>query len=254
MELLTTLIEPYPQDAGTTHSSELLAVASRAKGMAMHLISQSAVRDGNQNLETYMAEALGLGLHVVIQPIEREDGARVYCLYPEELWRVRAHASLSHAMDTFEHGWNPAVEAIQSSLLGYTDDQVRAWQAELARKRAPSGATVFLLLSEHDRASVARTGSRCLPPDATGVIAFAPTNRVRLRESAWSLVGDRCIARCGVTLAGHELLFERPLADPLAVTELDEAWIARFNAELRTNLEVLGADGWRPAQSGVASL
>ena len=256
---LSRLFEARPDGDGRrstpyrTLAAELEAVRSRRKAMSMFPFARpgdDAVDDAA--LRALVNAASARGLAVIVYPDELFGLPRGICAFVlplDQAWRVPALRALWQT--ALEGGaWSDAAERQTSALLGYGARERRAWMARARHRVAAWGArTIYTLLDRAGRRRVDELGRRCLGPAAAieGMTWFAHARGHAPKVHAARLApAGLAIARVGLEGAAYEALLggARPVRGVVSATA-DRRSAAAIAAGLRSNVELLGARGWR---------
>ncbi|MCB9560703.1 MAG: hypothetical protein H6709_20510 [Kofleriaceae bacterium] len=259
---LTALFEPTaaaPRAAAIPYRSldaELDAVRRRAKPIAWFASSRDDLADGG-DVAALIGPALDRGLAAIVHPDDASgavpgyDGVGVAVLHLDQAWRVQALRAL-WATALAHGGWTDAAEDQLGALLGYTPAQRAAWLADVRHRQAAWGCTtIYTLLTATQRARVRGLGQRCLgtPADLDGLAVFVHGRGHALRADAHRRIAPGLtIARVGVSRAAAAAIFGPPPARrPRGVVSANVTAevAATLNAELRSDVQLLGARGWR---------
>jgi hypothetical protein len=226
-----------------TLAEELDAVQSRRKAMSVFGTYAGRMPEFEDEI---LEQAFVRGLSVFLVPAAPDRRViSIFVLYPENAWRVLAHAALYEALEQGD-GWSRTVEALQSSLFGYTKAQRADWLRMLDRDR-PSEGMVHALLSRAQRRIVTRLGMRSFgPPEVVAELEiFAHPTHSRLKADAYRRVPrGTTLARVAIRGDLHGELFYRRDPRRVGVHKLTIAQAERFNGAQRTNIQFLTARGW----------
>ena len=261
---LSRLFEARPDGDGRrsapyrTLAAELDAVRSRRKAMSMFPLARPGDDAGDDaHLRELMNAATARGLAVMVYPDELFGLPRGVCAFVlplDQAWRVPALLALWQA--ALEGGpWSDAAERQTSLLLGYGGRERRAWIARTRHRVAAWGArTVYTLLDRAGRRRIDELGRRCFGAAAAieGMAFFAHERGHALKAHATRLApAGLAIARAGLDGAAYEALLgaARPVRGVVSATA-DRRSAAAIAAGLRSNVELLGARGWRQAARG----
>jgi hypothetical protein len=170
----------------------------------------------------------------------------MFVLHPDQIWRVPAHIALMNSSRA--HRWSDGQEALHSALLGYDREETSRWLCHVNHTQAGWGCgTLYLLMSERQRASLARACMRCFPeealaPEAT-VVKFQGQSKVP--KSVSELPGDIVIARLGVSWSFIRTRFGGLLKRDVAVRVLTPKDAHDLNCALESKIEVWTSSGWK---------
>ncbi|HWU85641.1 MAG TPA: hypothetical protein VN253_00090 [Kofleriaceae bacterium] len=239
-----------------TLAAELDAVRSRRKAMSMFPFDRpGASAEDDADLRALMNAASARGLAVIVHPDELFGLPRGMCAFVlplDQAWRVPALLALWQT--ALEGGaWSDAAERQTSFLLGYGDRERRAWMARTRHRVAAWGArTIYTLLDGAGRRRIDELGRRCLGPAAAieGMTFFAHARgHALVPDAARRAPAGHAIARVGVEAAAYDALLgrARPVRGVVSAIAGRRA-AAEIAAGLRSNVELLGARGWRSAR------
>jgi hypothetical protein len=231
---------PYPKE-----TDELDAVAAGKKAMSMFAWEPAG---GGAELLEMLDRAFARGLTVALDR-SSDKAVRVFVLQQDQMWRVPAYTM--HWRSTFEHGkWTQAAEAHASALLGYTLAEREAWLQRLHWMQVGWGCkTIYTLLGDEQRSRVDELGHRAFGALEATTFFFHRSDHV-LRKTAHKIVpSSATLARVGVEHAFAASLFQMPKLrtgkpHSLVTGTVTPSLAKRFNAALRSAVELLGPRGW----------
>lgn len=242
---LSSLFEQqrFPRSHPTVRA-ELAAVRDRAKGIALEVWPRRGLEDDPDYLEL-LELAAELRLLVVHQRrgTGRDAEVFVYVLHADQHWRILAHQVLLDRYVQANGRWSDAAQVYQSTVLGYSEAQIREHLATLRHEHLGWGQqTVFALLDEARRATIARVHGRYLDPTLFegGLALFVAPNERVIRRDAHRRVGPRTLARLGV-----EWSWARATFGSNQIVTLEPRHADACNAALGDRVEALTDDGWR---------
>ena len=252
---LLSLFEPvHGRKYFDTLEDELRAIRDGTKAMSYFSFAAEETHPlafGEAHAEVH-AVAHALGLLVVDKPdIQFVRGKRfefvtVFVLKEADLWRVPAFEVLkaSPGGDANLREW------LRSSLLGYSDEQIREWLALLNRLSIRSGgASLYLLLGSRAHAEAQDLGMRSLPVSAAAadILAFrCPSDMDARPDAQSSLSDDTVLRRARVAFTFMSDLFgtiQTPKKGVESIRLTSELAI-KINQHLYTNLERLVDGVW----------
>lgn len=236
--------------------SSLDAVQARKKGMAFFSSVVSSLASPGSEMAEWLQLAFERKLLVVLEvdavpkwKLERQP-VHVFLSQPEELWRVPAFIGLWKT--AFADGrWSDGAENLMSYLLGYTEQQRKAW-LKMHREDKPAWtcATVYALLSKNQKKLVESLGRRCFGPTETleEIALFFHRGDVLKRDAHALVPEDQTLARVGLRWKEFHLLFgkfdsmkKRGLISKLVPKEMAPAISSAF----LSNIQFLTRSGWR---------
>lgn len=167
---------------------------------------------------------------------------RLYAL-KDEAWRIQAYLLLRKIED--RHPWNDALEWLEGSLLGYTDEQNDEWLAKRHERHAGWACiTLFATTTSQVLEEVAELGNRAFPKHILHHASFfaagcAPTRASLERAGLFSADSRRHMVRFGVTKEFFFDCLERIQADDLMLVSICKDVAAKdLNSALRTEIQV----------------
>jgi hypothetical protein len=222
-----------------------MAVSQRRKGISILEVSA----DNEEDAQEFEAQAHKFSLRT-----ERRYGVgpalsiRLFAFYSEEAWRIAAYQAFTAAPIR----WTESAEFLHSILLGYTSEQATRWIEGFSDRRASwYGETVFLAMSEKQKAATLGLYSRVLPCDhAQPMLAFLPPDEhLRMRLDAAQLIpADTAIARVSVDTFrfGITLLSSRYTGGPveLIFDSCTESIISKINTYMTSDIQFLTDGRW----------
>lgn len=234
---------------------ELEAVAAGAKAMSVFHFSHTSM-DTDPTYSKLKEIAARLDLSIVItdrnkaEPDHRLRTNDVFLTKPIELWRVSAYTTLKEVFERYE--WSDAAEHFESTLLGYSDEDIAKWLRVHSKSRIGwTGRTFYLLLQFAEAASVRSHAKRYLDPKiiAEPITVFFNRKHSLLREDTDCLLPEGlALARASVRHSFFRMLFGRRTApsepDVIAVLLTPEK-AEEMNSALESNFEFLEAGAWR---------
>jgi hypothetical protein len=248
-ELFEEDVRPSPED-----SSRLDRVAARQKAMEWATWPVRAIDECHEDYIDFVAAAAARGLTLFQVPdnsVPEYPAVRVYALHPENLWRASAHGALLE-VQLARPAWSVDAEEMQSYLLGYTEDERRAWHAYNDWRRLGwAGQTIYFLMKQQAQARITSLAGRCLDPsvgDRSVLIVLAVFGVCVKKDSLARLPSDTFMARAAVRHDVIPTLFgpagTRPSA-PIHTRLLSADTLDEINCALLSSLQFLTADGWR---------
>jgi hypothetical protein len=232
---------PYP-----TYLDELDATRAGQKGMTAFFWTREFVTDDG-SFVIFAEQIFDRGLTLVLDPDEvrekdrRHQQVTAFALQPDQLWRVPAY----RAHDDTRGTRTEASTRMQSHLLGYTEAQTRKWLAFERWREPERGHGVFALLTRDERARVDGLGRTSFgaPEDIAGMELFRHGRGHMVKRTAARLVPrGLTLARAGLSPWPFSRSSGRPVIDRWTVMR---KVAPRVSAALCTQVEFLGARGWR---------
>jgi hypothetical protein len=224
--------------------------------MSVYEWAISDIDDNSEYLDT-VNKALSAGLSVVNRSFRSNHDdlelVRTFVLYDTESWRIPAFVLIMRLLADSRYRWSDELERIVSWLLGYTDQQIEAWQAYQRRKRVGwSGQTIYFLVSNEDREAISDVGDRCFPPALRGecLEIFFASGHLIPRSDAHRIasLGNLQIGRVAVRQSLFKEIFKGkevqtgmlgPISGRLVVESLRD-----INSRLCSKIEFLSDSGW----------
>jgi hypothetical protein len=252
---LSALFEPREAINGfDTVEAELEAVRSKAKAMSVFTFSLSSLDD--QHFKRLLKLAFDLHLTVIqqVEHISREghtyEQIYTFVLQSTDAWRVPAYMLTRKALRSYP--WSDGAEFIESSLLGYSANEIESWMKRLkATQLSWTGKTFYLLMSHKQQELIAQTGMRCIEPQTLlePITAFYSRTKAVIKSDVYDLIQkNQIIGRVSVKESMFRLLFGNASADdnPDVVSALITPDVARsLNPALDSNFQFLQTGGWR---------
>jgi hypothetical protein len=251
---LSGLFEPGPKTRHFNNlKEELGAISSGEKAMSVFFFPRSAAE--TDHLKAIVAAALDLGLaviyHVERWPVENSlyEELYVFVLSKNQSWRIPSYMVTRRILR--EYRWSDGAEHLESFLLGYGEEDIKAWIAHKRNIRASwTGLTVYLLMPENQFRCIRDLGMRCLDPNSLceEVTAFFSRSNLALRRDWRALVPKgTVITRAAVKHAFFERLFGE--AQSWGPAEIVSSAITKelarlLNPALESNFQILDHDGW----------
>jgi len=168
---------------------------------------------------------------------------RFYAL-EDEAWRIPAYLLLKKVQD--KHPWNDALESLEGSLLGYTDEQNDEWLAKLYERHAGwACVTLYATTTVQILDEVAELGNRAFPKEILKHASLFAAERIPTRaslEKAGLFSGkSRChLVRFGVA---KEFFFDgfecTPSGDLTLVSIHKDVSAKDLNRALRTEIQII---------------
>ncbi len=167
---------------------------------------------------------------------------RFYAL-KDEAWRIPAFLLLNRIRD--KHPWNDALERLEGSLLGYTDQQTDEWLAKYYERSAGWAClTLYATVTSQVLDEVAELGNRAFPKSAEQASFFianrTPARATLEKAGLLSASDDRRLVRFGVT---KEFFFEclerTPSGDLILVSVRKGVTTRDLNDALRSDIQII---------------
>jgi hypothetical protein len=146
--------------------------------------------------------------------------------------------------------WSDGLEVLQSLLLGYTDDEIAEWlQRRHKRQVGDVGITVYLIMSDSQRANIRRLGDRCLDPSDVGtpMLLLYPNDTYIPKADLVNKMPDGMhISRMAITFPVLQLAFSNATTNGgLSTTELTESIAIAINRGIVDGLQFQYGDVWK---------
>jgi hypothetical protein len=168
--------------------------------------------------------------------------SRFYAL-KDEAWRIPAFMLLKKVQD--KHKWNDALERMEGSLLGYTDEQNDEWLARCRERAAGWGCmTLHALITSEALKEIEELGERAFPKDFLSKARLFTVERTPTR-SALEQAGLLSGANIHLIRFGVEWPFFRDSFEHTPSKGISPAWTRGkivtkdLNRALSTNIQVL---------------
>jgi hypothetical protein len=243
-ELFEERHPPCPPGYDTVEG-EIRAVHEGRKALAYQ--PDAAAFDDEESRDIHEL-AHSLGLAVLYAP-GRLGATCAYIGKPENLWRAWAHQALWTIVPN-TGGWNDGAEALESFLLGYSDEERATWMEYQRWTRLGwEGETLFFFLTDAQVEAMAPVSNRAFLPTvfAGGAVGVSPRGRALRRRHKGLVPGARRIVRAAVKREELGFLFYPGSADeeilPIAFT-LDENDATLLNKNLLSHVQVLRDLTW----------
>jgi hypothetical protein len=172
----------------------------------------------------------------------RRQGTRqfLYALRGQE-WRIEAYLHLTGAL---ERGpWNEQLEGILCRLLGYTEEETRAWIAHVKELRGGwGGVPLFLAFTSEDLIQVKKLGLKAIPIDFRGPKIFTGEGRLADFQLLAPDYGVTLLVLARIAVAGKfwESL-PREIFNGSIIARFSGEQIEQINLNLRRPIEIMDA-------------
>jgi len=251
---LHMLFEPRPDlQKFKDLNAELTAIRSARKAMSVFSLPLSETdSDGHKEL---MQTAAGLGLSTIEHTEKLEldgttaDQLYVFVLNSGQAWRVPAYLATRKILR--QHAWSDGAECLESFLLGYDDEEISSWIADIRSARVSwTGKTFYVLMTCKQRDGIAELGRRCIDQKSPveDITAFFNRTRSVLKNNALDFVPrNMTIGRVSVAGSFFPRLFGRAedWGDRDVISSpITQDLVALLNPALDSNFQFLGVDGW----------
>jgi hypothetical protein len=238
------------------YADEIAAVQRGEKAICMFSFPRSAVDDNDQHYLDVAQRTLDAGLTLTLRqdPFSApppHDGVYVFAHREGEAWRVSAWLATATIVSEYPP-WSDGLEALQSALLGYPEEQIAQWIAyHRARQLGWVGRTVYILMTLDLRQRIVEHGSRSLPdgmPADDVLLCFVDRNRRAMRRDAAEQCGPgHALARIAIATDSYMTMFgsllEATDAEVVSV-ELPASRAVSINKVFESKIEFLSPDGW----------
>jgi hypothetical protein len=230
--------------------SEVESVARKAKSMSVFTITQDML--GDEFYVKLIKKSIDMGIMVAIH--KRFNGAAkgaseeilLFFLPGEESWRIPAYLSMKRAF--FDDPWSDGLEILQSSLLGYSESEIKSRIDDHNRRRIGwLGPTCYFLVSHAQRNAIRKLANRCIDPSsvAEDIEVFYNTDNLLPKENAHQLLPEGIhICRASIkfnffkSLFAHDIISGRKVS--FFVSTIDSCNVSDLNESLQSNFEFLG--------------
>jgi hypothetical protein len=243
-------------------SSAIVAVADNTKVMSVFSLPVD-----DQLLLQAIRRALDAGILTAIHRGLGETsneclGERyLFFVSREEAWRIPAYLSMKRA---FSHGpWSDGAEFLESTLLGYSEQQTTSWIDEKGKKRVGwLGPTCYFLLPERHYIAAKKLAGRCIDPNAFGddIEVFLSTDNLIPKKKVHELLPKGTyLCRASVEFHFFKRLFAYDIATgakvDFFVSTITPANVNDLNTSLRSNFQFFdGTHDEVPAGRSAASM
>ena len=236
---------------------EMAAVQRGEKPICKYSFPRSAVEDNDLDYLAIAQRTLDAGLTLTLRlnpfsaPPPHED-VYVFAHREGEAWRVSAWLATATVVREYLP-WSDALEALESALLGYSEEQIAQWIAyHRARQLGWEGRTIYVLMTREQGQRIVDHGSRSFPDGMTAdevLLCFVSRNRRPMRRDATEQCGrGHALARIAIATESYTTMFSSLLqatdAEVVSV-EIPASRAVSINRVLESKIEFLSADGWR---------
>jgi hypothetical protein len=167
---------------------------------------------------------------------------RFYAL-KDEAWRIPAFILLKKVGD--KHPWNDALERLEGSLLGYTDEQNDEWLAKRHAERAGwQCVTLYAIVAAQVLDEIAELGNRAFPKEALRSLQLftaksIPTQQALEQTGLLEADADCRLIRFGVNWHFLKDCLEYKPAAGIALASIRSGVETRdLNKALRTDIQI----------------
>jgi len=233
---------------------ELNAVAAGTKGMSVFLFPNSLIgTDSFYNELCKMASDLNIST-TLREKLDLESESNLLMSYlfifrDNESWRIPAYLAVKRVCEYY--GWSDAAEHLESSLLGYTDEEISSWLRIHSSSRASwTGKTFFFLMPSIQADNVRLLGKRSISPSVITepLRVFFSRNRNPMRVDAYSRIPSQHeLMRVSVREKFFRDVFGSPSASTdgdVVVSTITRDTAAALNSALDSSFQFFGPDGW----------
>lgn len=250
---LARLFERRERPGPLPLKQELAAVARGEKPIAVYSFDRATIEEVGDGYADVCRAALDARLILTLVPraySARDAPVYVFVHGEGDAWRV--HAWLATRLVLRDWGWSDGLEVLESTLLGYTDQQIERWMdVKRARQVAWQVPTVYLHLSDACRADLEGFGQRSFPPGlrpGEKLTLFTSRGRKEMRPGALA----RCLLGFSVgRVSLNREAFDRLFLDQLRTARRDVARVdvaateaGALNKELESKIQFLTIRGW----------
>ena len=238
-------------------ADEIAAVQRGEKAICMYSFPRSAVEDNDLDYLAIAQRTLDAGLTLTLRrnPFSAPPPHEDVCVFAHregEAWRVSAWLATATVVSEYPP-WSDGLEALESYLLGYSEEQIGQWiDHHRARRLGWVGRTVYALMTREQQQRIVEHGSRSFPqglPADEMLLFFVSRKQEPMRRDAAEQCGPmRALARFAMAEDGFDTVFENVLiarAPGVASVEVPARDGVSLNKFLESRIEFLSADGWR---------
>ncbi|MBA3404804.1 MAG: hypothetical protein H0U13_09015 [Gemmatimonadaceae bacterium] len=232
--------------------NELEALKNGSKAMSVWGVPLSYSIGSEEPDKTYreqMGFAAQWGLLAVHHFHDRSDRlheGRLFIASPNESWRIASYLALKRAFEN--RPWCDGAEALESALLGYSEDAISAWLNYVRHTRIGWGmSTIYILLSDAQLEHVSECGHRCVPTEAmsAGLRLIEVRNGYGLLKGIDELFEGQWIARVGVRTSAVKSLLSGGQGDlDIVTSSIGRDMASVFNQSLLTGIEMWRSGAW----------
>jgi len=244
-----------PRSRFETLESELHAIRDDQKEISLFAFPSRGIRDDDLRDPTY-DEVTKRALHcrLTVTHYQESSGAEI-CVFVhknEATWRIPALIAIRNVIANGEYGWAESTEYLESLILGYSSEEIKAW-FDRKRMQCPSmnGTTIYLLLNERQISSITTLGMRAFMPDSLApcVTALRTSPFAVVQKDASRMIPpEDVLARIAVKYpCVSEVFGEHPdlQQGEVAQTTVGPTHALMLNRNLRSNIQLLNNGQWQ---------
>jgi len=250
-EYLGSLLQEIPElNPYDTPEKEIAAVKLGAKALACFDATLSGAAD---DCESLVGLCAGHDLLLTVSSPSGRDAnigaCQMFVYRNEESWRLPALGAL-RSISRHGHKWSEALEALESNLLGYSEEQTAEWLRHFSKYNVGwAGTTVYLIMPRAQRENLRRFGDRCIDPSRPQEITLfcGQVGTAVTTDSVELLNRDLAIGRLAIGGAAFKgVLGEFLHEDQILVRrDLDEDVSIVLNQGICSRIEFLENDIWK---------
>ena len=198
---------------------EMAAVQRGEKAISMVPFPMDAVENNDESylalVQSTLAAGLTLAVHQSPLSIPLHQHVNAFAYREGESWRVPALLATEKVLRGYPP-WSDGLEALESCLLGYSEEQIVQWiDYQRARRLGWVGRTVYALMTREQQRRIVEHGSRSFPdgpPADEMLLLFVSRRQYPIRRDAAEQCGPmRALARFAMAADGFDTLFKNVL-------------------------------------------
>ncbi len=244
------LFEAVEDAKGRTILSEIESVAKKTKSMSVFEITRGMLDD--EFYAGLIKKSIDMGLVVAAHKgfSQKAEGdsqeVLLFFLPGEEVWRIPAYISMKKAFS--DDPWSDGLETLHSSLLGYSESQIRSWIDDHNRRHVGwLGPTCYFLVNHTQWNAISKLANRCIDPSSIeeAIEVFYNTDNVPPKENAHELLPKGTyLCRASVKFSFFKRLFARDMSSgrkvPFFVSAINSSNVSDLNESLQSNFQFFG--------------
>lgn len=171
---------------------------------------------------------------------------RLLVVRRDQSWRIPAFLSLMRAFQG--QSWTDGAEQLRSSLLGYTDEQIKEWIDFKNHHHSGWGfATIYGVATMQQVNQLRRLGMRSMTDEVRQNVSwFQVKDQRQLRQDAHMICGsDVVVCRVGMSHDKVIMMTSTQRHSDIAFLKNEQTDITEWNEALRSRIEIWTPEGWR---------
>lgn len=229
---------------------EIAALQRGEKPISAFSFPRAAIEGGAADYADLAQAVLDSGMALTLRrdrsSVPQHEQVYVFAHREGEAWRVAAWLAMREILGRY--AWSDALEALESAILGYTEEQTVQWTAyQRARRLGWVGRTVYILMTSDQCQRIVNHGSRSFPNEMSSsetLTWFASrSSRPIASDAATKCPPGHSLARVAISrdafksLFGHRL---QSLESDVVNVDVPASGAASLNECLESNIEFLG--------------